>query len=417
MEKDGRKILMGFSGSLDSVVGAYLLKRQGFEVIAVGIVFDPGEEAEIPNRYDDHGAIIAKSPFQGVFLIKDLDKVKALAEGLGIPFYGVQASSLYQDRVTDFVVASRVGGRSFSPKVAASRLIFEVLAQKAKVIGAELLATGHYAKVVRNKSLDASQVFVSNDLEHDQSYLLASIESDILDKVHLPLSDMRVKEVAKIAESVGLQYIENKGNHTPLMTRPELSGFVSDRIPKKLVKEGNIIDFKNDSLLGDHAGIHNYALGQAGIKTKLGSSLDKSHEVIGFKYAAGIIYVGQREDLRHDLIVLMNTVYSKGVDLSQPFEVFVKNRERGEKVSATLFPRNNGYAEIQFKEKREGLVHQGEYLAFYNRSGNMGRVLGGGEVRTCGYLDFGKLRSFPKKKEEIEEDENRESIDIYNFKF
>lgn len=417
MEKEGRKILMGFSGSLDSVVGAYLLKRQGFEVIAVGIVFDPGEEEEIPVRYDDNGTIIPKSPFQGVFLLKDLDKVKSLAESLGIPFYGVHASALYQDRVTDFVVGSRVGGRSFSPKVAASRLIFEVLKEKAKVVGAELLATGHYAKVVRNKSLNTSQVFVSNDIEHDQSYLLASVEPEILDKVYLPLSDMRVKEVLKIAESVGLQFIENKDNHSPLMRRPELAGFVSDRIPRKLIKEGNIIDFKNDGLLGDHAGIHNYSLGQKGIKTKLGSSLDKSQEVIGFKYGAGIVYVGQKEDLKHNIILLMNISYCKSVDLSSPFEVYIKNRERGEKVSATLFPRNNGYAEIQFKEMREGLIHQGEYLAFYNRSGSMGRILGGGEVRTCGYLDFGKLRSFPKKKEEIEEDENRESIDIYSFKF
>ena len=65
----------------------------------------------------------------------------------------------------------------------------------------------------------------------------------------------------------------------------------------------------------------------------------------------------------------------------------------------------------------KGLIYQGEFIAFYNRSGTMGRVVGAGEVRTCGYIDFKDLRTFPKKREEIEADEEKPKVDIYSFKF
>lgn len=412
------KILMGFSGSMDSVVGAYLLKKQGHEVINVGLSF---YSPELDNRrvvYDDKGNPLPFSPFLGVFQIEDLERVKKISEALGIPFYAVQASADYQHYVTDKVVGSRIGGRGFSPKVHASRLIFEILKTKAKTLGMDRISTGHYAKAVRNQTLNSMQVFVSNDLENDQSYLLSSIDPDTLDLLTLPLSDMRKTEVEKIAESLKVEYITKpESDKIPLMHRRELGQFVSERSPKKMHKEGSILDYKNETILGDHDGIHLYGLGSSDIRTKTGTAIDKDYQVIGFRYAAGIIYTGMEEDLKYDTVLVMNVKYALGTDLSQPTEVYIKLRERGEKIEASLFPLNNRYCELKLKEPRTGLINQGDFIAFYNRSGAMGRVVGAGEVRTCGYIDFGKLRTFPKRKEELEEEENLQPLDIYAFKF
>lgn len=418
IKKSKLKILMGFSGSLDSVVGAYLLKKQGHDVHAVGINFYSEGYETLSAKYDENGEPLPPAPFHGVYIIDNLEEVKALADALGIPFYAVQAADSYQHYITDKVVSSRVGGRSFSPKVSATRLILETLKAKAEVIGADMIATGHYAKLVKNQSLNAINVFVSNDLNNDQSYLLSTIDPPTLEKMILPLSDMRSEEVKKIGDSLKLAYKEKaKESQVPLMEQPNLGDFVRDRMPQKLVKDGNVIDYKLDSMMGEHEGIHLFGLGQGNLKSKSGVPFDKSLQVIGFRYAAGTVYVANKEDLRFDTIVLMHVKYAQGTDLSQPMEVFIKTKEKGERIAATLYDYNNRYAELKLKDSQDGLIFQGEFVAIYNRSGAMGRVIGGGEVRTCGYIDFNELRTFPKKKEEIEEDEEREKVDIYAFKF
>ena len=202
MEKklDKKKVVLGFSGSLDSVVCAYLLKKQGYEVIAIGIQLHTQGSENLPDKLDENGKVIKYSDFQGVFLIEDLDRLKKLADALDITFYASEASPLYKDRVTDFAVAARVGGKTFSPKVRATEIIFDVLMQKADLLGAAHIATGHFAKVVRNKSTETINIFVSNDLDGDQSYLLCTLERRILERMYLPLSDMRMTEVKKIGE-------------------------------------------------------------------------------------------------------------------------------------------------------------------------------------------------------------------------
>ena len=97
-------------------------------------------------------------------------------------------------------------------------------------------------------------------------------------------------------------------------------------------------------------------------------------------------------------------------------EVYVKTREKSEIKPAYIFFLNNGYAKIEFKETYTGIVPQGEYVAFYNHSGTTGKIIGSGTVRTCGHIENGKLKSFPKKKDEYE-DEDAPIIDIYKFKF
>ncbi len=411
----GMKIVCGFNGNIDSVVSAYLLKRQGFDVIGLGITFTSKAAEDLPQRYDENGDRIPRAPFQGIYNIDDLEEVKKLADALGILFYAVDASMEYKDRVTDFVVGSRVGGRSFSPKVNASSLMFSVLKKKAKVLGAQFIATGHYAKIVRNQSTQTSNIFVSHDLINDQSYLLANLHESILSYVKLPLSDMRKSEVEKIGKELKLKFLEHE-NTTAFMDREGIGNFIADRMPPKMIKAGHMIDFRNDSFICEHSGIHNFALGRKNIRIPGGPLIDKNYMVIGFKYAAGIVYIGMEEDLEYDMILLSDVYYPDGTDLSRPLEVHIKTREKAPLKAAYIYFLNNNYAKLEFKEKYKGMVPQGEYIAFYNHSGTTGKIIGSGTVRSCGLIENGKWRSFPKKKDEIE-DEDSEVIDIYKFKF
>ncbi len=411
----GMKIVCGFNGNMDSVVAAYLLKRQGFDVIGLGITFSSKASTDLPQRYDENGEPIDLAPFQGIYNIGDLEEVKKLADALGILFYAVDASMEYQDRVTDFVVGSRVGGRSFSPKVNASSLIFSVLKKKADVLGAQFISTGHYAKIVRNQSTNTSNIFVSHDLDNDQSYLLSNLHEDILAHVKLPLSDMRKAEVEKIGKELKLQYLEHE-NKKAFMDREGLGSFIADRMPPKMIKTGHVIDYRNDAFLGEHGGIHNFSLGRKNIKNPGGPLIDKNYMVIGFKYGAGTVYVGMEEDLEYDMILLTNVYCPDGTDLSRALEVYIKTREKAKATPGYIYFLNNGYAKIEFKQKFKGMIPQGEYVAFYNNSGTTGKVIGSGVVRSCGHIDNGTWKSFPKKKDDIE-DEDREVIDIYKFKF
>ncbi len=410
---------MGFSGSLDSVVGAYLLKKQGHEVILLGLNFHSKEMEHITAIYDENGDRKPDAPFEGVYQIKDLDQLKVLADELGLTFYAVQAATQYQYFVTDRIVASRIGGRSFAPKAATSRLILEILKDKMNALKADKIATGHYAKVNHNVALKTHHIFVSNDLENDQSYLLSTVDPDTLSQLVLPLSDMRREEVKKIAKSLNLNYLPSnrEGETAPIMKKPGLGRFIEQRAANKLLKEGNIIDYKNDSILGEHLGIHCYGLGEDGIRTKSGVAIDKDYQVIGFRYSAGIVYCGYKEDLEYDVILLTQLKCPPGTDLSQPQEVYFKTGEKSEKVAGLFIPHNNRFGEIKVFEKQPGLIYQGDFITLYNRKGTMGRVVASGEVRTCGVVDQGKLRTFPKKKEELEMEDDGPQIDIYRFKF
>jgi tRNA-specific 2-thiouridylase len=413
---DVLKIVMGFSGNIDSVVGAYLLKKQGHDVILLGLNFYSEELERTSLRYNENGDELPKAPFEGVYQIKDLDAVKALADELGLPFYAVQAATEYQHYVTDRVIGARIGGRSFAPKAATSRLILEVLKKKAAQLGAEKVATGHYAKIVHNISLKTHHIFVSNDLENDQSDLLSTVDPPTLATLLLPLSDMRKSEVERIAKSLNLKYLPNDPESKKSLMLKKLGAFIEERAPKKLFKEGNIIDYKNDSILGEHDGIHHFGLGESNIKTKSGVPLDKNFEVIGFRYRAGVVYMGYNEDLEYDTIVLTQVKVPPGTDLSSPLEVFFRFSEGAEKVPGIFYPYNNRFGELKLNAKQTGLIHQGEFITLYNRKGPMGRVVASAEVRTCGLIENGKLRSFPKKKEDIELEEEVEKVDIYRFK-
>lgn len=133
-------------------------------------------------------------------------------------------------------------------------------------------------------------------------------------------------------------------------------------MPPSFVKEGHIIDYKNDSFLGEHLGIHNFAIGGHTIKNKSGSQMDKENLVIGFQYAAGTVYVAKNEDMNYKVVVLNQFHFFIGVDQSHPFEVYIKSRSAKKPKLATLYIHNNDHVELELDKVENGFIPQGKLL-------------------------------------------------------
>jgi len=413
-------VLVGMSGGIDSTVAAYLLKKQGYEVIGIALSFipAPGEE-KLSRRLGPDGKITSeRGPFLGVHLVEDLDRVKRLCRQIDIPFYAVNAQKIYQDRVTDFVVAARLGGLHFTPKLHSTMLIVDLLMEKAKLLKADKVATGHYAKVIHHYVNDVFNVLSSNDLENDQSFDLSGLKQHQLKDLLLPLSEMRQTEVQKICEMSKFDVRKTVDPHYKLMHDPRLAVFVEERVPMKMIKPGNMFQFTEDMVLGEHTGIHNYFLGQLRPTFKNTAPVDKDLMVGSIRMNNGHINLIPSQSINIQHLVLKNINFDPSLDISKPLEVLFKISSTDKPSPALAFILNNGLAFIELKSEHDCIIYPGDYLACYNKSGASAKMLFSGEVKKSGKLEQDMLRFLPKTKDELEnEKENPRNVDIYAFKF
>lgn len=411
-----KTVLVGLSGGVDSAVAAYLLKKQGHNVIGIAFNFTPtpGEE-KLSRRLNEEGKVITEQgPFLGVHLVDSLESIKELCAQIDIPFYAVNSQKIYQDRVTDFVVAARLGGTHYSPKVASTSLIIDLLNEKAKLLKADLIATGHFAKVIHQFKEDIYTVLSSNDLDNDQSFYLAALKQSQLQNILLPLSDMRQVEVEKIAKMASLKTRPRRDPNYKLMKDPRLEVFVEERMPYKMIKSGNMFHFVEDMVLGEHTGIHRYYLGQVKPTFKASAPVDKELIIATIRMNNGHINLVHPSQIQVQQIMLKNIVKDPVLDNSRPLDVYIKIGPNDHASPATVYILNNSMAFVELKGLHDEIIFPGDYLVCYNKSGASARVLLSGEVKKAGKLDQNQLRFLPKTKAEIEkEEENPKNIDIY----
>jgi len=231
------KIAVALSGGVDSATSLYLLKKEGHEVF--GLFMKNWEEE------DESGTCIAE---------KDAEDARGVCDLLGVPFYSVNFAKEYWENVFTHFIKEIEHGHTPNPDILCNREIkFKVLFEKAKALGADKLATGHYCQI------DQGKLLKGNDSGKDQSYFLYTIKKQVLNDILFPIGHMEKSDVRKIAEEANLP-VFNKKDSTGIcfIGKRNFREFLEKYIPHE---PGDIVTVDGEKV-GTHDGIYYYTIGQ-----------------------------------------------------------------------------------------------------------------------------------------------------------
>ncbi|WP_127717665.1 aminomethyltransferase beta-barrel domain-containing protein [Halobacteriovorax sp. HLS] len=395
-------VVVGMDGGLESTVAAYLLKKQGLNVIGLGVIF---------HEYD--------YPCFKTWNPADLDKVKLICDQLEIPFYGTNVSSLFYARVIEPVVSTKLAGESFEAIIAWNKVLLETLISKAKQLKATMVSTGHMAKVFKNQKSGVYSLLVPNDVANDETYGLSRLSQAELSMLVFPLAEIKSTEVEKIAGLLGIKFLkDNKASkeiRKSFFYDPEFVDIVERFSPPSLRKEGILINYNDETTVGEHDGVHLYHLNQSELHVRGTSQLDKNLHVIKIYPGKQLVYVDYIDRHYYTHCRLMRFSHDPSMDLSRPMKCYVQTEPNGEKLPCTLYFKNNRTVVVEFEKERTGQCPRGGYQVFYNKRGIGGKVIGSGVVRHAGFFDDGEFRTLPKSKIEEELTGEKEERKVVEF--
>lgn len=356
-ENQKARVVCGMSGGVDSAVAAYLLKRQGCDVIGVFM-----------KNWQDDG--------MGCNAAADYEDVKSVCDTIGIPYYTVNFEREYYERVFTRFLDEYRRGRTPNPDVLCnSEIKFAAFLDHAKMLGAEKIATGHYARTD-----GGGRLFKAADAGKDQTYFLCMLSRAQVQSALFPLGGMVKSEVRGLAASLGLS-VARKEDSTGICFigerrfRDFLSGF--------LPAQPGDIKTPDGSVVGTHQGVMYYTLGQRrglGIGGRDGAR-DTRWFVIGKDVASNTLIVAQGENGGEPDALYSRALFAPDFHFingapGKAFECAAKFRYRqaDQSVSVTL---KDGGAHIEFGQ-RQRAVTPGQYAVLYLG----GECLGGGVIDT-----------------------------------
>lgn len=398
--KEPKKILLAFSGGLDSTVAGFLLKNQGYEVIAICFQFLNVQDKESLGQ-----------DFESSCHVEKLEETKEIAEKLGLPFYAVNAKSQFESEILDLAISNRLFGKSLSTCTLCNQLKIQILFEKAHKLRCDAIATGHYAKIHKSADHSKINIYSSNDKENDQSRFLAGVEDQYLKKLMLPLSDLRKVEVQEIANRYQLKYSTKplRTNNCFVQTS-DFSKYLSSRVNSDLTPTASFYNAKIGSHAGENEGISHYYLGQNKIKSdsKI-HSIDKKLSVIKLDIDSREIILGDEKRLYKSSAKLTKMNFTEGFDRSKPISVIVPLRVKGKEIltyiNAEVQFKNNDTALLLFEEKVFNVL-PGSRLSLFAKSGKNSKLLGSGEVLEFDDYHLYDKTSFLAKKEEAEQEKD-----------
>ena len=271
------KVVVGMSGGVDSAVAAYLLKKQGYEVIGL---FMKNWDSNINN--DKEGITEDVCPQE-----LDYRDAKSVCDELCIPLYRVDFIKEYWDDVFKYFLTELEKGRTPNPDIMCNKYIkFDMFAKEANKLGADYIATGHYCRLENGKLLRAV------DDNKDQTYFLSQVSKEQLKNVLFPIGGMLKSEVRKIALEYGL-VTANKKDSTGICFIGErnFTNFLKNYLPNK---SGDIVNIDTNEVVGKHIGLMYYTIGQRrGLDI---GGTEKRMFVVGKDIKKNILYICIGED-------------------------------------------------------------------------------------------------------------------------
>jgi len=382
-----KRVVVGLSGGVDSSVAAYLLKEQGYEVIALFM----------KNWHDDSVTISNECPW-----LEDSNDALLVAQKLNIPFQTVDLSVQYKEKIVDYMFREYEQGRTPNPDILCNREIkFDVFLKIALSLGADYVATGHYCRkgVLNKNGQEVYRLLSGKDNEKDQSYFLCQLSQEQLSKTLFPIGELTKTEVRGIASKLNLITAEKKDSQglcfigkvrLPEFLQQKLSpkeGFIYEIDSKDFIYQESenhlntleeLLAFEsksyrysstNSKLVGKHQGAHYYTIGQ-----RKGLNVGGTKEplfIISTDIETNSIFTGQGHNhpglFRNTLKMNTSEVHwireDMQLKIGESLKVVARIRYRQALQSAELFAFEDFYY-LKFEEPQSAIT-EGQFAAWY----------------------------------------------------